>query len=193
MPHGPESKREPQKVEEQGESTLNLPLLPGAPDHGGSSPRTPAAPSPRPLAKVGGGIRLRRAQAAICMQIAWNAMQMRDLMQMYALLGGRPRPSPHEFGDQVLGGASLSPWGSLSPLPQPSVPSPSSSPNPPLHQYLPLMRYLSPPGPFLAFLSVPPFSMSDNNNNTKYILNTCSVPGFALNTFHSYQILPIIL
>ena len=58
-------------------------------------PPTPAAPSPRPLAKVGGGIRLRRALAAICMQIVWNAMQMRDLMQMYALLGGRPRPSPH--------------------------------------------------------------------------------------------------
>lgn len=63
----------------------------------------------------------------------------------------------------------------------------------PPHQYLPLIRYLSPPGPFLAFLSVPPFSMSDNNNSTKDILNTCSVPGFALNTFHSYQILPIIL
>lgn len=49
---------------------------------------------PRPLAKVEGGVRLR-AQAASCMQIAWDAMQMRDLMQTYALLGGGPGPSPH--------------------------------------------------------------------------------------------------
>lgn len=49
--------------------------------------------SPRPLAMVG-GIGLR-AQAAICMQIAWDAIQMRDLKQMYALLGGRPGHSPH--------------------------------------------------------------------------------------------------
>ena len=53
MPHSPESNREPRKVEEQGESTPNLPLLPGAPDHGGSSPTHTCCPFPQTLGQGG--------------------------------------------------------------------------------------------------------------------------------------------
>ena len=77
------------------------------------------------------------AKATICIQIAWDAMQMTDVMQMYALLGGGPGPSPHQVGDQVLGRAHLSPWGPL----------PSAICSLPLQ----LPKFPSPPVPFFSF------------------------------------------
>ena len=132
------------------------------------------------------------------MQIAWDAMQMRDLMQYMPYWEAGQDPPLINSGTRC--------WAEHPFLPGvPSLPSPSRlftpppAPQIPLHQYLPLEWYLSPPGPFLTFLSVPPFSMNDdddnnnNNNNNKHILNTCSVQGFVPNTFHSYRILPTTL
>lgn len=174
MAPAPERNREPQKVDEQGESTLNLPSLPGAPD----PVVYRSSPSPQTLSQ--GGRRGQTEEGSGC-HLHANLLGCYADEGSYANIcppGRWARMFPSLIWGPGAGGEPLPPWSLLSPLPPDICSLPLQLLKSPLTNVLEWA--LSPTGSFpetrghILLSSIPPFPLG-KNTTSKHVLSTASV------------------